>query len=80
MNTKLFWVDALERAVKTAAQFLATALVGSAVTSIDWTLAAEGAGVAGLLSVLTSVASSKVSPAGTAALFTAAPAAPTAGA
>jgi hypothetical protein len=74
--TKLFVQAAAERALKTIAQFLLTALIGQAVTSIDWTLALEGAGVAGVLSVLTSVVSATTNPAGSPSLVEAPPTGP----
>lgn len=58
-----FWKDALERAIKTAAQAVATALgIGGALNQFvwDWKLAWQFA-VGGLLtSLLTSVASSPI--------------------
>lgn len=60
MRTKTFWLDALERAVKTAAQaVIASGLISTAV-SIDWQ-AITGIGLtSALLSVLTSIASARV--------------------
>ena len=53
-----FWRAALIRAVKTAAQS-AVALVGTnamSITSVDWIGVASGAALAGVLSLLTSIA------------------------
>lgn len=60
MRTKAFWLDTLERAVKTAAQaVIASGLISTAV-SIDWQ-AITGIGLtAALLSVLTSIGSARV--------------------
>lgn len=70
MLTKSFWKDALERAVKTAAQ-TAVALIGTGLVGIidvDWANIASVSGVAALVSVLTSVASGPVGDADTASL------------
>lgn len=61
--TKVFWVDAADRAIKTAAQFVLGGLGLGEVTnafSVDWELGV-GFAVSGLvLSLLTSVASAGV--------------------
>jgi len=60
--TVKFWKDAGERAVKTAAQ-AAVAVVGTGVSGIlevDFVQLASVSALAGLVSVLTSVASSRV--------------------
>lgn len=72
MFTTLFWKDAGERAIKTAAQaLLALWLVGDVafnVLSVDWANAAGIAGGAAVVSLLTSVASVKAGELGTASL------------
>lgn len=59
-----FWKQAVERAVKTAAQAaLAFFIVGQTVfTEIDWAVVAGGAAVAAIASVLTSLASAPFGP------------------
>lgn len=65
--TKSFWVDASERAIKTAAQSgVAVFVADVTVLSVDWAGAAAVVGTATLVSVLTSVASAKVGVPGTA--------------
>lgn len=60
MFTTVFWKDAVERAVKTAAQIAVTVLGADAVNvlSVDWETVLGLSGGAALVSVLTSVASS----------------------
>lgn len=60
MWTKTFWKQAAERALKTFAQAMAGAVVGGATGLLDvgWEQAASVAGLAALLSLLTSVFSS----------------------
>lgn len=62
MFSRLFWKAAFERAVKTAVQsFLAVGLVGATdLFSVDWEHSLSVAGLAALISVLTSLVSSKV--------------------
>lgn len=61
MITRSFWADALERAVKTAAQAaLGVFVAGVTIMSVNWTEAAAIAGTAALVSILTSIASSGV--------------------
>lgn len=59
MFTLDFWTSAAERAVKTFAQALAAILStgGIGLLDVDWRTGASVAGMAALLSVLTSVAS-----------------------
>lgn len=62
MFTKLFWQRATERAVKTFAQSLAGVLTatGLGLFEVPWPNALSTAGMIALLSVLTSLASSKL--------------------
>ena len=55
---KAFWVDTFDRAVSTVAQAgVATLTAGvTGILDIDWVQAASVAGLAGAVSVLTSVA------------------------
>lgn len=57
--TKLFWLGALERALKTFAQTLVALLSGDGLglLTAPWGTAASIAGMAAVLSVLTSVGS-----------------------
>lgn len=60
LNNKVFWYDTVERAVKTVAQTLVALLTADGVFdlfSVDWRQMLSVAGLAGLVSVLTSVAS-----------------------
>lgn len=70
MLSKSFWIDAAERAVKTAAQtavaMLGTGLVG--IIDVDWQNVASVSAVAALVSLLTSIASNPVGDRGTAAV------------
>lgn len=61
MWTKAFWLATLERAVKTFAQALAAVLVASGTGVLDtpWTSAFSVAGMAAVLSLLTSVGSAQ---------------------
>lgn len=70
MWTKAFWLDTVERALKTAAQVFATVLVaaGTGLLDTDWRVALSAAGMAALLSAVSSVGSGIVSPDGTASL------------
>lgn len=57
-----FWSDAFERAVKTVAQTAVSLLVAgsSGLLDVDWVQVGSVAGLAGLVSVLTSVGSGYV--------------------
>lgn len=73
--TATFWLDAFERAVKTAAQTL-IALIGvnvTEVTDLDWGQIGIATGVATALSVLTSIVSSGIGEPGSASLLNPAP-------
>jgi len=61
--TVAFWKAAAERAIKTFAQALvAVGLTGATgLLNVDWPAALSAAGLAGVVSLLTSVASSQVS-------------------
>lgn len=65
MFTKKFWRLAGERAIKSFAQSLAALLGASGLGLLDapWLTLMSLAGMAGLLSVLTSLASTQVGPA-----------------
>ncbi|MBM7280376.1 holin [Gordonia rubripertincta] len=67
MFTKLFWADAVERAVKTAAQSAIGVFVAdTTILSLDWEQAGGIVGTAALVSVLTSIASKQIGTPGTA--------------
>lgn len=70
MWTPSFWKDAAERAIRTMAQVMVTMIVaaGTGLLDTDWFAYLSAAGMSGLLSVLTSVASEVKSPNGTASL------------
>ncbi|MEI3845306.1 MULTISPECIES: holin [unclassified Microbacterium] len=55
---KAFWVDTFDRAVSTVAQSAVAVLTANVtgLLDVDWTQMASVAGLAGLVSVLTSVA------------------------
>lgn len=71
MVTWIFWRDALERAIRTAAQTLIGVLGAGATGVLDvaWPAALSAAGLAALLSLLTSVIATGVGTPGTAALL-----------
>lgn len=60
--TSAFWAATAERAVKTVAQTGAALLVGNGVglVDIDWAQVGSVSGLAGVVSVLTSIASAKI--------------------
>jgi Putative lactococcus lactis phage r1t holin len=66
MWTKAFWTATLERSIKTFAQSWAAVLVanGTGILDTAWEAGLSVAGMAALLSVLTSVGSAGVGPAG----------------
>jgi ElaB/YqjD/DUF883 family membrane-anchored ribosome-binding protein len=59
MFTLKFWKDAIERALKTAAQ-AGIVVIGTSqlVTEVDWVVVVSGAALGFILSILTSIASS----------------------
>ncbi|WP_029926391.1 holin [Nocardia otitidiscaviarum] len=64
-----FWADTAERALKTFAQVLVGFIaVGTVLTDISWGSALSMAATAALVSVLTSIASSRVGDSRTASL------------
>jgi hypothetical protein len=71
-----FWKDAVERAIRTFAQTFGALVVaaGTGLLDTDWFTGFSAAGMAGLLSVLTSLASEVRSPDGTASMIHAEPA------
>ncbi len=72
MWTRDFWLDLLERAVKTFAQAAVAGLSANAigVLEVDWVTIASVSALAALISVLTSIASAPFSSKGTASLVT----------
>ena len=62
MWTLTFWRATAERAIKTSAQTAGATLIaaGSGLLDTDWLTLASVSGMAGLLSVLTSVGSAKI--------------------
>lgn len=70
MFTKSFVLSALERAAKTVAQAVVAVFAASKVDvlSADWKAIVVTAGTAGLLSILTSIASDGIGPKGTPSL------------
>jgi hypothetical protein len=71
MWTKRFLVDALERAVKTAAQSAAAAITGGQIGLFDarWKSIGGMAAIAFIYSILTSIASNPVGETGSASLL-----------
>jgi len=63
MFDKLFWVATAERALKTFAQALvALFIAGQTILTIDWQQALAVSVTAAVVSVLTSIASSRLGP------------------
>lgn len=61
MWSKKFWLDALERAIKTGAQTLLGVFGGlTAIDELDWTAVGIAVASAVVLSILTSIVSSQV--------------------
>jgi hypothetical protein len=62
--TRQFWTLSAERAVKTFAQALAAVLLagGAGLLAADWGTALSTAGMAAVISILTSVASLRIGP------------------
>jgi r1t holin len=58
MWSKGFWKDAVERAIRTTAQVIVAlaAAAGTGLLDTDWLATLSAAGMAGVLSVLTSIA------------------------
>lgn len=57
MFTATFWKDAIERAIKTAAQSAIGVLTVGPLANIDWEASAGVVGVATAVSILTSIVS-----------------------
>jgi hypothetical protein len=60
MMSKQFWMDALERAIKTAVQVAIPMVAATSLDAIDWKAAGLTIASAVLLSLFTSVLSSRV--------------------
>lgn len=61
LTKKLFWFDAVERSIKTVAQSMVALLTASGVLGIlevDWEVMLSISALSGLVSILTSIASS----------------------
>lgn len=61
LATKLFWFDTIERSIKTVAQSMVALLTASGVLGlldVDWKVMISISGLSGLVSILTSIASS----------------------
>ena len=70
ITSKTFWADAIERAIKTAAQ-AAIAIAGTdlaGILEVDWVQLVSAAGLAAVLSLLTSVSSGGIGTKNTAGL------------
>lgn len=70
MANRVFWKDAVERAVRTAAQAELAVLIadGTGLFDTNWWAGLSAAGMAAVLSLLTSVGSGVTNPDGTASL------------
>lgn len=69
MWTKVFWLDTLDRSIRTFAQaLLSTLTVGTAIYELDWTAGMGIAATAAAASVLTSISTSGVGAADTPAI------------
>ena len=70
MFTKSFWIDAIERSLKTAAQAaLGAGIIGATdLLAVNWVGALSVGGLAAVISILTSAASEPVGVGGTASL------------
>lgn len=66
--TKAYWLDLLERAIKTGAQVAAPLIGATVIWDVDWKLTLGITAAAVLSSVLTSLASAGFSNQGTASL------------
>ena len=63
LTDRMFWIAVGERAVKTFAQSLvALFIAGVTILTVDWQQALAVSGTAALVSVLTSIASSRIGP------------------
>ena len=64
--TARFWVSAVERAIKTWAQVVASMLVGNgtSIITVDWLQILAVSGTAAVVSLLTSLASAGIGPNG----------------
>ena len=64
--TARFWVSAVERAIKTWAQVVASMLVGNgtSIITVDWLQILAVSGTAAVVSLLTSIASAGIGPHG----------------
>lgn len=61
--TASFWVDAIERSIKTVAQVSAAMLTADGVIGIldvNWKVSLSVAGLAGVISILTSIGSAQI--------------------
>jgi hypothetical protein len=73
--TATFWLDTLERTIRTAAQTLLGAITASqvALDELDWQLVGLTVGTASLLAVLMSIVASGIGEPGTASVLNPAP-------